>query len=61
MLSAATLASVGRYREALLLSDRALVLVKEGVLGTSSRSKESFLNEIAGFNRVVLEDLAKVK
>ncbi|MCG7199102.1 hypothetical protein MD273_05095 [Marinobacter pelagius] len=57
MLSAATVASVGRYREALMLADRARELVLEGELGTSNRSKQSFLMEIEKFQDTVRADL----
>jgi len=57
MLNAANMASLGRYHEALMLSDRARELVSQGIIGTSRRSPENFLEEIDRFAEIVESDL----
>lgn len=57
MIVAANLADVARYKEALVVSGRALELVERGEMGTSSRSRSSFELNIKNFRAIVEADL----
>lgn len=57
MSAASQLANVAQYREALILGEKALKLVREGQLGSSSRSQKSFEKVILEFLAVVRDDI----
>lgn len=54
---AAQLASLGRFNEAIVLSDKALELVRSGDLGASDRKAEVFEAIILDFQAIVQEDI----
>lgn len=56
MSTAAHLATVAKYQEALVLSDKALGLVRSGRLGTGSKSAKSFERNIIEFQSTVRQD-----
>lgn len=59
MTVASQLASLSKYAYAMELSKKALELVREGEMGTSSRSQKMFERSILEFKEVVREDMAR--
>lgn len=57
MSIAAQVANIMRYKEALILSERALELVRQGVLGGSSRTQDNLEKNIIEFQKRVKSDI----
>lgn len=57
MTMAAQLANVAKYKEAMVLSERALSLVNDGEMGTSSRSRKGLEQNILHFQKTVKQDM----